>query len=185
MQFFRFFVSDWRRPVWIFLLVAASVAFSFSLACAMPFAALCAVAACTLPRRDAFYAAGAAWMTNQVIGFGFLHYPWTVNCLAWGVAIGVSVLLCALTADWVRRRLIDWHPLLGCVVAYGAAFAALEVALASSAVALGGLGSFTPRILAAIFGIDTLACVALFALSWLGAFIGVAHPSLSIARMTR
>ncbi|HTU91940.1 MAG TPA: hypothetical protein VMF69_17795, partial [Gemmataceae bacterium] len=89
MQSFSSFASDWRRPVWVLLLVAASVAFSFGLACAMPFAALCAVGACTLPRRDAFYVAGAAWMTNQVIGFGFLHYPWTANCFAWGAAIGL------------------------------------------------------------------------------------------------
>ncbi|HTU91949.1 MAG TPA: hypothetical protein VMF69_17840, partial [Gemmataceae bacterium] len=162
-----------------------SVAFSFGLACAMPFAALCAVSACTLPRRDAFYVAGAAWMTNQVIGFGFLHYPWTANCFAWGAAIGLSALLCTLAADWVRRRLIRWHPLVGCVVAYGAAFAGFEAALAASAVALGGLESFTPHIVATIFGINTIAWVAFFALSWVGTFVGVAHSSLSLARMTR
>ena len=55
--------------------MAASVAFSFGLACVMPFAALCAVGACTLPRRDAFAVAGMAWLANQVVGFGFLHYP--------------------------------------------------------------------------------------------------------------
>jgi hypothetical protein len=167
------------------LLVAASVAFSFALACAMPFAALCAVAACTLPRRDAFYVAGAAWMTNQVIGFSFLHYPWTADCLARGVAIGLSALLCTLVADWVRRRLIRWHPLVNCVVAYGAAFACFEAALATSAVMLGGLEDFTPHIVATIFGINTIAWVAFLALSWIGTFVGVAQPSLSLARMTR
>ena len=185
MQFFRSFSPDWRRPVWVLLLVAASVAFSFTLACALPFAALCAVAACTLPRRDAFYVAGAVWMTNQAIGFGFLHYPWTASCLAWGVVIGLSALLCTLVAYWVRQRLIRWHPLVGCVAAYGAAFAAFEAALAASAVMLGGLENFTPHIVANIFGINTIAWVGFFALSWVGAFVGVAHSSVSLARMTR
>jgi hypothetical protein len=167
------------------LLVAACVAFSFGLACAMPFVALCAVAACTLPLRDAFYVAGVGWITNQVIGFGFLHYPWTANSLAWGATIGLSALLCTLVAYWARQRLMRWHPLVGCVVAYGAAFVVFEAALAGSAVALGGLESFTPHILATIFGINTIAWVAFFALSWVGTFVGVAHSSLSFARMTR
>lgn len=185
MQSFISFSPDWRRPGWVLLLVAASVVFSFGLACAMPFAALCAVAACTLPRRDAFYAAGAAWMTNQLIGFGFLHYPWTVNCVAWGAAIGLSALLCTLVAYWVRRRVIRWRPLVGCIAAFVAAFVSLQAALAASAVVLGGLESFTPRIVASIFGINTVAWVGLFALSWVGAFARLAHSSTPLARMTR
>ena len=185
MQSFNSFASDWRRPVWMLLLVGASVAFSFGLACAMPFAAICAVVACTLPRRDAFYVAGAAWLTNQAIGFGFLHYPWTANCLGWGIAIGLSALLCTLVAQWVSHRLLHWHPLMGCVVAYGTAFAVFEAALAVSAVMLGGLESFTPRILAGIFGINTLAWVVFLALSWVGATVRFAPSSLSLARMTR
>jgi hypothetical protein len=185
MQSFPSFSPDWRRPVWVLLLVAASVAFSFGLACAMPFAALCAVGACTLPRRDAFFVAGAAWVANQVIGFGFLHYPWTPNCLAWGAAIGLSALLCTQVSLWVRRRLIRWHPLGSSIVAYAAAFAAFEAALAAAAVRLGGLEHFTPRIVAGIFGINTVAWVAFFALSWAGTFVGVAHSAPPLARMTK
>jgi hypothetical protein len=166
------------------LLVAAGVAFSFGLACAMPFAALCAVGVCTLPRRDAFYVAGAAWMASQVIGFGFLHYPWTADCLAWGAAIGLAVLLCALVADRVRRRSIRWHPLVGCAVPFAAAFAAFEAALAASAVVLGGLESFAPHVVAGIFVINAVAWVGFFALSWVGTFVGVAHSSPSLARIT-
>jgi hypothetical protein len=157
MQSFSSFAPDWRRPLWALLLVGASFAFSFGLACAMPFAALCAVGACTLSRRDSIYVTGAAWMANQMIGFGFLHYPWTANCLAWGAAIGLSALLCTVVADWVSRQL---YRLVGSIVVFGAAFAAIEAALAASAVVLGGLESFTPRIIAGIFGLNTLA--------WLG-----------------
>jgi hypothetical protein len=185
MQSFSSFAPDWRRPVWVVILVAASVAFSLGLACAMPFAALCAVGACTLPRRDAFYVAGAAWMANQVIGFGFLHYPWTTSCLAWGAAIGLSALLCTLVADGMRRWSIRWHPLVSCVVAYAAAFAGFEAALAASAVALGGLESFTLRIVAGICGINTVAWVGFLALSWVGALVGVAHSLPLLARGTK
>jgi hypothetical protein len=159
--------------VWVVLLVAASVAFSFGLACATPFAALCAVAACTLPRRDAFSVAGAAWLTNQVIGFAFLHYPWTANCVAQGVAIGLSALLCTLAADRVRRRLTRWHPAVACAVAFAAAFTVYEAALAAAAVGLGGLDNFAPRIVAGIFAVNVLAWVGFFALSWLGAVVGL------------
>jgi hypothetical protein len=165
--------------------VAASVAFSFGLACAMPFAALCAVGACTLPRRDAFSVAGAAWMANQVIGFGFLHYPWTASCLAQGAAIGLSALLCTLAADGVRRQSIRWHPLVGCAVAYAAAFVSFEAVLAAFAVALGGLENFTPRSVAGILGINTVAWVGFLALSWVGALVGAAHPFPLLGRATK
>lgn len=184
MPSFRSFSADWRRPAWALLLVAASLAFSLALACAMPFAALCAVAVCTLPRRDAFYTVGAAWIANQAIGFSFLHYPWDANCFAWGVAIGLSALLCTLAAHWARQRSIHHRPLMSGLAAFVAAFVVLELALASSAVFLGGIGSFTPRILAIVFGLDSLACVALFALSWVAALVGVAQPSPSLARTT-
>ncbi len=143
--------------------MGASVAFSFGLACAMPFAALCAVGACTLPRRDAFAVAGMAWLANQVVGFGFLHYPWTGNCLAWGAVIGLSALLCTLVARGVRQRLIGRHPLVACVGAFAAAFAAFEAALAASAVVLGGLDDFTLPIVASIFDINAVAWVGFFA----------------------
>ncbi|HEX5269064.1 MAG TPA: hypothetical protein VFW33_01190 [Gemmataceae bacterium] len=184
MRSFRSFVPQWRRPVWVLLLVAAGVVFSFGLACATPFAALCAVAACTLPRRDAFCVAGAAWGVNQVIGFGFLHYPWTANCVAQGAAIGLSALLCTLVADGVSRRLIQRHALVSCAVAFAVAFAAYEAALAAFAVVLGGLDNFAPPIVAGIFGINVVAWVGFFALSWAGARIGVAPSSRPRVRIT-
>ncbi len=180
MQSFSSFAPEWRRPVWVLLLVAASVAFSFGLACATPFAGLCAVAACTLPRRDAFSVAAAAWLLNQVVGFAFLHYPWTANCLAQGGAIGMSALLCTAAAYGVRRRLVR-SALVGSVVAFAAAFAVFEVALAACAVVLGGLENFAPPVVAGVFGINAVAWVAFFALSWVGAFVGLAPPSPSLA----
>jgi hypothetical protein len=172
----------WKRPFWLALLVTASVAFSLGFACAMPFAALCAVAACTLPRRDAYYAAGAVWVANQAIGFVFLHYPWTVNCLAWGAAIGLSALLSTLAARWTRRRLMGARSWAACTVAFVAAFAAYEAALIAFSLPLGGTGSFTPAVMAQVFAVNTVAAVGLFALHRAGAFIGIVNPSLPLCQ---
>src|SRR5262249_2146204 len=70
---------DWKRPFWLALLVAASVALTIGLKCATPLAAFGAAAACTLSRRDAYLLAGMVWLVNQAIGFAFLHYPWTAE----------------------------------------------------------------------------------------------------------
>jgi hypothetical protein len=169
--------ETWRRPFWLALLVTASVAFSLGFACAMPFAAVCAVAACTLPRRDAYYAAGAVWVANQAIGLVFLHYPWTANCLAWGAALGLSALLCTLAARWTTRRVLGLHPWAACAVAFAASFAVFEAALAAFSVALGGAEDFTPSIVARVFAINAVALVGLFALNRAGAFLGIADPS--------
>ena len=175
MQSLRSFSGNWRRPIWVLLLVAASMAFSFGLACATPFAALCAVAACTLPRRDALCVAGVAWLANQAIGFGFLNYPWTANCLAGGVAIGLAALLCAAAVLGLRRWLIRLPFLMGNVVALAVAFAVYEVVLFASAVVLGGgLEAFAPSIVGMILGINAVAWVGLSALSWLGSWSGIA-----------
>ncbi|MDQ6867846.1 MAG: hypothetical protein M3178_05420 [Pseudomonadota bacterium] len=73
-----------RRPLWIALLVGASVAFSLGFACAVPLAAFAAIAALTLSRRDAFALVGAVWLANQIAGFAVHHYPVTASTLAWG-----------------------------------------------------------------------------------------------------
>jgi hypothetical protein len=44
--------ANWRRLVWLGLLISASVAFSLGLTCAAPFAAFAAAAALTLSRCD-------------------------------------------------------------------------------------------------------------------------------------
>lgn len=176
MESIRTFARGWRRPAWVMLLVAASFVFSSALACATPFVALCAVAACTLPRRDAFFVAGAVWAANQLIGFGFLGYPWTASTLGWGAVLGLSALLCVLVARGVRRGLSRWHPAASCAAAFAVAFVAFEAALAVSSLLLGGTGSFTPLILAQILAINAVAWVGFFALTWAGAVSGLTVP---------
>jgi hypothetical protein len=61
--------TGWRRPLWIALLVAASVAFTLGFACATPLAAFAAIAALSMPRKDALLLIGLVWLANQAIGF--------------------------------------------------------------------------------------------------------------------
>jgi len=73
-----------RRAGWITLLTIASVLFSFALTCATPFPALASLAALHMNRRDAFALIGVSWLANQIVGYGFLHYPQTWDSFAWG-----------------------------------------------------------------------------------------------------
>jgi len=98
------------------VLVATAILFSFALACGMPFAALGALAALTLPARDALVLAVLGWLANQAIGFGFLGYPLDAMTLAWGVALGFSALtavvgalfLCVRCPVVLCRRRSEW-----------------------------------------------------------------------------
>ncbi len=76
--------DSWLRAGWIALITAATVIGSFVFACATPFPALGALAALHLPRRDAFVLVGVNWLVNQIIGYGFLHYPMTWDSLRLG-----------------------------------------------------------------------------------------------------
>jgi hypothetical protein len=76
---------DWRRLLWLTVLVASSVAFSLGFACATPFAAFAAAAVLTLPRKDALLLMAAVWLANQAVGMAFSTIPGrrTVSLGAW------------------------------------------------------------------------------------------------------
>jgi hypothetical protein len=99
------FTSAGRRPLWIALLVAASVGFSLGFACAVPLAAFAAIAALTLSRRDAFALVGAVWLANQIAGFAVHHYPVTASTLAWGAGLVAVAVLSTIAAQLVKDHL--------------------------------------------------------------------------------
>src|SRR6516165_10933528 len=81
-------VESRHAPLFGFALLAVSCALaSFALACATPFAAFAVVAAATLPLRPALLVVTGAWLVNQSIGFGALHYPIHASTIAWGFTI--------------------------------------------------------------------------------------------------
>jgi hypothetical protein len=165
--------SAWRKPLWIALLVLASVVFSLGFACAVPLAAFAAIAALTLGRRDAFAFVGAVWYANQSAGFAIHHYPMTPSTFAWGAALGAVALASTLAAQCATERL----PQVGGTVAaaaFLAAFAVYEGSLLAISLFIGsGISNFTPSIVKRILSINVAAFAALYLLHRLGVFAGL------------
>jgi len=134
-----------RSTIWAAALAAATVGGSLVAACLMPFVALAAIAASTLPRREGITTIVVAWAANQAIGFTLLDYPLDAGTLGWGLAIGAAALAAYAVVAAVLFRANTLLPLLA-----GAAlgFVAYELVLYAYGVAGGGTGAFTPAIVA-------------------------------------
>lgn len=170
--------SGWFRPVWLALLIAISAVITTVFTCVTPFAAFAVIAAVTVSRRDAVLLAVALWLTNQAVGFGVLHYPWTVSTIAWGIALGVAAVIGTLAALWTFRRLGSRPPLARSVAAFGVAFVLYQLVLFVVAVSwLGGTDMFMPGIVSQVLLINAVTLVGLFGLRQL-----VAGAALLIRR---
>jgi hypothetical protein len=132
------------------LLTMSCAAASFALACATPFAAFAVLAAAMLPLRPAVLVVAGAWLVNQGIGFGALHYPVDGSTIAWGLVIGAAALLSTAAAFAVLRILPQGRTPLMLAVTLIAAYAAYEIALLAAMPFLGGEGAFTAAIVARI-----------------------------------
>ncbi|WP_292532203.1 hypothetical protein [Methylocystis sp.] len=148
-----------RRALWAATFIAASVLFSFAWACALPLAGFAAVAALLLT--------GAVWLTNQAMGFLFLHYPTDPTTLFWGGALGVVALLSCESAGLLARR---FPGLRGGLAAFLASFVAYESLILAVTAATGpGVDHFTAPVVAQIFFIN------------LGAFAGLLILKAAVA----
>ncbi|OKO83008.1 hypothetical protein [Bradyrhizobium sp. AS23.2] len=132
------------------LLTVSCALASFALACATPFAAFAVVAAAMLPLRPALLVVTGAWLVNQCIGFGALHYPVDSSTIAWGFVIGAAALLSTAAASAVLRVLPQGRTPLMLAVTLLVAYAAYELALFAATPALGGEGAFTAAIVTRI-----------------------------------
>ncbi|ACK50270.1 conserved hypothetical protein [Methylocella silvestris BL2] len=167
--------------VWIGLAAAFSALFSFSFACAAPFAGFAAFAALIAPRRFAMILVGAAWLANQFVGFLLLGYPATAGSFAWGAALGLAALTAALAASIVIRQTGVRPVATG--LAFLAAFASFEIVLfAASAVLASGPDAFAPAVVARIFAINAASFAALLAARQLGRGIGRYAPPFLASR---
>ena len=126
----------------VLLTVACALA-SFAFACATPFAAFAVVAAAMLPLPTALLVMFTAWVVNQAIGFGALHYPLDLNTLLWGLAIGAAALVATAASKLVLRSLPRVGSPVMLSLALIGAYAAYEVVLFSFTPVLGGAGAFT------------------------------------------
>jgi hypothetical protein len=99
-------VEPRHAALFCFALLSTSCALaSLALACATPFAAFAVIAAAMLPLRSALLVATGAWLVNQGIGFGALHYPIDASTLLWGLLIGIAALVATAVAASVMRLL--------------------------------------------------------------------------------
>jgi hypothetical protein len=179
--------NAWRHALWLTILVAASVAFTFGFACAVPFAAFGAATALTLNTRDALLLTLAMWLANQVVGFTMLGYPWDASTFTWGGVLGVVAVLSTVAARTTSTRFGDAHWSVVVLASFAAAFAAYEVSLyIVSAVWMGGTEDFTASIVIRIIEINAAACIGLLALNRLGMAMGLSSaPSLRLASAGR
>jgi hypothetical protein len=129
------------------LLTVSCALASFALACATPFAAFAVIASAMLPPRPALLVVTGAWLVNQAIGFGALHYPIDVNTILWGLAIGAAALAATAASSAVLGALPQSRTPLVLALALVCAYAAYEIVLFAVTPLLGGAGSFTAAII--------------------------------------
>jgi len=178
---------DWRYPLWLALLVAASVVFSLGLARAVPLAAFAAAAALSLSRRDALLLVIFVWLANQLVGFTLLGYPWDASTFAWGAVLGVVAILATLAGQWTAGRLANTRRAFTATATLLVAFTVYEAALfTASATLLGGTEIYTAAIQGRIFAINAAAFGGLLVLDHLVVSIGFAGgPMIKLFRARR
>lgn len=144
-------VAPRLAPMFGFALLTVSCALaSFAFACATPFAAFAVVAAAMLPLRPALLVVTGAWLVNQIIGFGVLHYPVDGSTMAWGLVIGAAALLATAVSSALLRALPRGRTPLMLAITLVAAYAVYELALLAATPFLGGEGAFTAAIVTRI-----------------------------------
>ncbi|MBV8851619.1 MAG: hypothetical protein JOZ16_18755 [Methylobacteriaceae bacterium] len=146
--------TEFTTPaLWIAACIGTSFICTFGFACVTPLAGLAALAGLYLPRREALLTTGATWAANQAVGFLFLHYPLTANCLGWGVALGAAALLATIAAGECNRLQSHAARL---VAGLFAAFIVYEGASFAVTPILGGESTFTADIVWGVFAINAL-----------------------------
>ena len=172
-----------RRMLWIGLLTLSSVALSLIFACATPFAAFATLAALHTRKSDAFLLTVAVWLANQVVGYGILHYPQTLDSVAWGAAIGVAALLATATAIVIERhffKVVVSVALVSTAAAFLSAFCVYEFALHAAAHVLpSGDSAFSWPVVGDIFKVNVLTLIGLTILSSAAATFGLLQSTTS------
>lgn len=144
-------VESRHAPLFSFALLTVSCALaSFALACATPFAAFAVIAAAMLPLRPALLVVTGAWLVNQGIGFGALHYPIDGNTMLWGAALGIAALAATAASSAVLRALPQSSTPLVLALALVCGYGVYELALLAATPFLGGASDFTAAIVAQI-----------------------------------
>jgi hypothetical protein len=136
---------------------------SFALACATPFASFAVLAAAMMPLRPALLVVAGAWLVNQAIGFGALHYSVDPNTVLWGFAIGAAAAVATMSSAIVLRVLRRNRTSVALTVALVCAYATYELALFATTPFLGGEGAFMPTIVTRLGLLSAVWLIALVA----------------------
>lgn len=160
-----------KRFAWGGILTALTVASTLAVACGTPFAALAALAALFLPRRDAFVLIAVNWLANQAIGFGLLHYPLNWDCYRGGIDLGIAALLSTMAAMLGQAALRNVAAAVRAIGSFAAAFIAYEAALLLLSPAASSADFAAPVVLY-IFYVNAIAFVALLLLQVSAAALG-------------
>lgn len=165
-----FATSRVAAAIWIALIAILSVGGSFAFACAAPFAAIAALAAARMDGRTGLGLVIAAWLTNQIVGYGFLGYPHTFESYAWGAAIGVATMAAFAMARRSRAFAHAMPAVLG--ISFLVAFVTYELALFGAGIPLGSSeDAFSTAAVARVFEINAVSFVGLVALSAIWSYV--------------
>jgi len=157
-------VGPRSAPLFMFgLLTLACALASFAFACATPFAAFAVIATQTLPLTSALLVVAAAWVVNQAIGFGALHYPLHANTILWGVMIGAAALAGTVAAAAALRLAERAKSAIALGLGLVAAYATYQLVLFAATPFLGGEGAFTVAIIGRIGELNILWLIGLVA----------------------
>jgi hypothetical protein len=135
--------------LWSAIIGLTAVVGSYGLACVFPFAALAALAAVTLPTRQAVALIGAVWAANQIVGFALLSYPQDAQAYTWGIIIGAAALFAlgaAKVVFGVETRLLSIRT----IAALATSIIAYQAVMFIGAAGLDGFASSTPEIVATV-----------------------------------
>jgi hypothetical protein len=150
--------------LWPAILAVAAVGGSLALTCVAPFAAFAVATAGTLRLGSALGTMAVIWLTNQAVGFGALGYPWTLNTVLWGMAMGAAAVVATLAASGVLGRFRVSGGWLRLPLAFGTAFVVYEMAIMTVSFILGSGHVFAPALLGRLALIDA---------AWLGGLMFV------------
>jgi hypothetical protein len=151
--------------LWVLILTLAAIGVTFALSCVTPFAALAVALAATSGLSASLRTVIVVWFANQVIGFGFFHFPRTPNTFLWGAAIGGAAIVTTIAASLVMKYGSSWATLLRLGIALLLSFAVYEMTLLGAAVLLGGFETFRPAIVAQLALVNAVSLVGIVALN--------------------
>ncbi len=167
--------------LWMALLTGAGIATTFALACAMPFAAMAALAAVHLRRQDGVPLILLGWGCSQAIGFGLLGYPHDPATIGWGVGIAVAALAAVFAGYAIDARRRSRPEIVRICAAYLAAFVAYKAVLLLCSLGLGGVRlALSPTIALRSFAQGGVVLLGLLALHRGLIAIGVPAPPVRL-----